>query len=344
MWRNCIIILTIVFSVISCDRGRRADRLLEAARCIEADTVKISAILHINNIIKLEDYIVLQNGSDGVDDFYFVYSIPELEFLYSFARRGRGPEESMMPSVIKNTPGNILGFRDHGNDKLVYYRVTDTSAELVYRDIFRSPDNDRFFWELNRMGDSLYLVKHQGYKRGMTELWSSVSGRKDSIHNTFYTLPWKLGHDYYTVFDDYMISSSGNRFARSYFMIDRIEFGEVKDGRICMVSSTGAESAPRFHLYGDDTDTEFSIDRNTIYYENMYACRDNIYALYSGRRLDETEKRHSSIVEIYSWDGRLVEILSLEVPVAYIAVDEENRIIYGVNPELSDEYILIYRY
>lgn len=34
----------------------------------------ISELLQINNIFMLEDYLVLQNTSEAVDDFFFVYA------------------------------------------------------------------------------------------------------------------------------------------------------------------------------------------------------------------------------------------------------------------------------
>ena len=38
-----------------------------------AEYADISELLQINNIFMLEDYLVLQNTSEAVDDFFFVY-------------------------------------------------------------------------------------------------------------------------------------------------------------------------------------------------------------------------------------------------------------------------------
>lgn len=331
--------------LVSCSRNPRVEKTFPVVDKVEASYHRIEEILGIVNIIKLDDYIVLQNGSEGVDDFFFVYSCPEMEFLYSFAKKGRGPEEYMLPSVTKNTGGNTLGFRDHATDRIAFYELTDSTAVLRHSLSMKSPDMDRFFWEINMVDDSVALVKHQGYKRGATELWNIYDMEMlDSVPNTFKHLPRKLGREYYTIFDDYAISSRDGRFVIGYYMIDRMEFGHMVGNRIEKTGYCGSESCPKFHLYGDDTEEEFSIDRNIIYYENLYAGDEYVYGLYSGKRLDDTEKEHSSMIEVYTWDGEPVRLLELDVPAAYFAVDENAKTVYAVNPEVSEEDILIFRF
>lgn len=325
--------------------NQRAIKHFEINENLSAEYVEIDEIIEINNIVKLDDYIILQNVSEGVDDFFFVYSYPEFEFLYSFAGRGRGPNEYLMPAVIKNSEGNVIGFKDHATDKIAFYEITDSLAVLKDAYRYKAKDKERFFWELNNIGDSLFLVKHQGYKNGATELWD-MKGMTllDSISNTFANLPKKLKRDYYTIFDDYQLVSNGNQFSLGYFLIDRLEFGAIVGNKILKDTSIGAERPPRFHLYGDDSDEEFSVDRNIVCYENLYAGENHVYALYSGKRLDETEKHHSSTIEIYSWEGKPEMQLNLEVPVAYFVTDEEERVIYAVNPSLYENKIIRYHF
>lgn len=61
----------------------------------------------------------------------------------------------------------------------------------------------------------------------------------------------------------------------------------------------------------------------------------------SGHRLDETENSHSSVIEIYTWDGKPDRVLYLDSSVAYFAVDEKDGIIYAVNPD--EDSILKFR-
>ena len=342
---KCAFVAFFVLLFVSCATEDKADKVFDVEKTAEAEYIPVNELLEINNIVKLDDYLILQNGSEGVEDFFFVYSYPEIEFLYSFAKRGRGPNEYFFPAVIKNTPGNILGFRDHATDKLAFYEVTDTCANLCNTIPFKSQDNFRFFWEITYVSDSLYLTKHQGYKTGATELWNiKTATLTDSLPNTFKNLPRELGKDYYTIFDDYFIAGNGNRFVLAYLMIDRIDFGIIDGGKMSIVSSVGTTSTPNFYLYKRNETTEFNVDRNIVYYENLVAGDEYVYALYSGDRLDDTEKNHSSKIEIYDWEGTTRALLHLDVPVAWYTVDEDSRTIYAVSPTVPEESILKYSF
>ena len=115
----------------------------------------------------------------------------------------------------------------------------------------------------------------------------------------FSELPDKMGKEYFSIYDDYMISCNGNRFAAAYYMIDRIEFGQISDQRIEKVSSVGEDRTPDFFRYGYNEKRDFNIDKNIIYYENLYVTSDFVYALYSNKRMDITEQEHSKIIEKY---------------------------------------------
>ena len=343
---KCAFVAFFVLLFVSCAAEDKADKVFDVEKTAEAEYIPVNELLEINNIVKLDDYLILQNGSEGVEDFFFVYSYPEIEFLYSFAKRGRGPNEYFFPAVIKNTPGNILGFRDHATDNLVFYEITDSEAVLRRTIPFKSEDSFRFFWEINQVNDSVILTKHQGYNTGATESWDVARCELiDSLPNTFEKLRHRLGKSYYTIFDDYFLVVEGGRFAQAYFMIDRIEFGNIDDnGQMSIVSAVGTDTPPDFYLYRRNETTEFNVDRNIVYYENLVAGDEYVYALYSGDRLDDTEKNHSSKIEIYDWEGTPRALLHLDVPVAWYTVDEDSRTIYAVSPTVPEESILKYSF
>ena len=310
---------------------------------LEASITEYDELLVVNNITLLNGYLILQNGADNVDDFYYVFSYPELKFLYSFATYGRGPGEFMMPAIIKNTKDGIFAFKDHYSDLIAWYEISDTCAVLIDPIYFKSPDT-RFFWELNQLSDSTMLTKHQNHNDGRTELWNiHKTACVDSVANTFSELPDKMGKEYFSIYDDYMISCNGNRFAAAYYMIDRIEFGQISDQRIEKVSSVGEDRTPDFFRYGYNEKRDFNIDKNIIYYENLYVTSDFVYALYSNKRMDITEQEHSKIIEKYSWTGQPVARYELDHPIAYFVVDETTHSIYGTNPSM-DNMVLKYTF
>ena len=310
-------------------------------RNLKAEVIRYDELLLANNIILLDDYMILQNGADKVDCFYYVYSYPDIKFLYSFALCGRGADEYMMPSIIKNVSGNRLEFKDHFRDIIAEYIVADSCAYLIDTTYFKSPD-ERFFWEINRLSDSLVLTKHQSHNDGNTELWDINKGScLDVVNNTFSHLKKNMGKEYFSIYDDYMLSCNGNKFAIAYYMLDRLELGQIKEGKIQKNCFIGENTVPDFYRYGYNEKKDFNIDRNIIYYENLYVTNEAVYALYSNKRLDVTEREHSNIIEKYSWSGDPLMRYELDYPLAYFVVDERTHSIYGINPSI-DNVILKY--
>lgn len=338
--------LLLACAVLCCGcNGGKVAKEFPIVKELRAEFIPHDQILQTTDLIKLDDFVILRNGSEHVEDFFFVYSYPEWKFLYSFAKYGRGPHEYLFPNVIvKNTPGNLISFKDHATDLVATYEVTPAEAVLKESRPFPSKDS-RFFWEMNYMEDSLYLVKHQDDRKGARELWDIRSRvLVDSLANAFPDLPAEMGRNYYTLFDDYLISACGNRFAIGYSLIDRIEFGSVDRKRMRIDARVGMESPPQFYSYGHDETHNFKIDKNTVFYENLYTTDRNVYALYANKRMDETEQHHSSQLEVYAWDATPVALYHLEYPVASFFVDEAERTIYGINPSLFDDRIIRYSY
>ena len=67
-----------------------------------------------------------------------------------------------------------------------------------------------------------------------------------------------------------------------------------------------------------------------VHYEALTSTSEGVYALYAGVPWGELDKRHSSVIEFYHWDGKPVKRFLLEEPVSDIVVDEARKLIYGI--------------
>lgn len=70
---SALAVLVLLFSV-SCSNNGQEEKHFDLVTEIDAVPVSISEILNPNNVIKLKDYIVLQNAVDAAVDVYYVYS------------------------------------------------------------------------------------------------------------------------------------------------------------------------------------------------------------------------------------------------------------------------------
>ena len=343
--RNTIAVLLSII-IISCSKTTVKEKDFPSIQELNAEAIYINEIIKSENIHKLKNYIIIRDGYDNSKDFFYVYKFPEFEFLYSFATRGNGPEEYLMPTVIKGTPDNLFSFRDHATDKFVTYNITDSLSILVNTYILK-PKDSRFMWEINYLNDSMHILKRSDNRVSNRELWNFTSGSIiDSIPNSF-DLKKKMGKDYYTIFDDYWIVSNNNRFAFSYFFIDRIEFGSIKNNKIEIEKILGNKNPPDFYLYNGKTNRgkfENNVENNIVYYESLVCGNNNIYALYAGIPWGDNEVIHSSIIEVYSWNAEPKTLLKLDMNLSNFIVDEATMTIYGFDVSNSEGVIYKYQY
>lgn len=344
--RFFLIIFLSVYLLISCsDRGVHKNSFPLMDNVI-ADTLFFNEIIKVGGIYKIDSFIVLRDIQENLIDFFYVYSFPDLTYLYSFCPKGNGPNEYLMPTVVKNMKNNKFMIRDHSSDVIATYELTDSAAILVDRYDFPSQDG-RYCWELNQITDSCFLLKRNNAQVSARELWNlKVQKQLDTIPNTF-DLKKEMGKDYHIEFDDCWISASDTTFAFAYFFINRIEYGRIVNNEIQLDGFVGVDETPDFYLYGEsklNNKYEYNVDNNIVYYEDLYVGPSRIFALYSGLPWGDAEIEHSSIIEIYDRAGVPIKQLNLNCPLSTFIVDEGSNSIYGINIEALDGAIIKYDY
>lgn len=339
-----IVLMISVLILNACGSNRTYEKKFKSTKELAAEFIEIDQLLQFRNIGVTDNYVVIQNGSPKIGDIFYVYSYPEFEFLYSFGKYGRANNEYLMPSLIKNVQGDNIMFRDHGTQKISKFKLSNTGAELLKE--FSLPVIDyKFYWEINEVNDSLLFMKHQSHNAGQRELWNSNTiVVVDSLTNTFPQIKKEFGKEYNTIYDDQVISVNDNRFACAYFMIDAIEIGSIENNKLMINRYLGSKDIPEFYKYGHGETSNFNIDNNIIYYEGIFAAENTIYALYSNKRLDDTEKNHSGVIETYDWNGNPKIRYILDNELACFFVDEKEKRIYGINPTLYDDKIIMYEF
>lgn len=340
-----LIVLSVCLS-ISCDDRVVYKNNFPLTDNVIADTLSFNEIIKVGGIHKTDSFIVLRDVQENLINFFYVYSFPDLTYLYSFCPKGNGPNEYLMPTVVKNMPNNKFMIRDHSSDVIATYELTDSTAILV--DSYDFPPQDGLYcWELNQIADSCYLLKRNNAQISARELWNLKAQKQlDMIPNTF-DLKEEMGKDYHIEFDDCWISASDTTFAFAYFFINRIEYGRIIDNKIQLDGFVGVDETPDFYLYGEskiNNKYEYNVDNNIVYYEDLYVGPSRIYALYSGIPWGDAEMEHSSIIEIYDRAGTPVKQLNLNCPLSTFIVDEASKSIYGINLEALDGAVIKYNY
>ena len=85
------------------------------------------------------NYLCFLGDEKACGDQIFVFDADNLEFLYSFAKRGSGPEETLALDVVKTLRGDTIDLIDQANYKKLTYILTPDSARLIGKDYLEIP-------------------------------------------------------------------------------------------------------------------------------------------------------------------------------------------------------------
>lgn len=320
----------------------------DSTKKLTADSVAIEEVMKLGNIYWADPYVVVSNVSPSAE-FHFSVFDKDLKFLYNFCHVGQGPDECLMPTVVKDMPCGRFMLRDHATDKFLEFRLSDQCAELINNTKLESNDKNEFLWEINHIDGDKYLAKGTAPQKIMTWLIDfRTSTYLDSIAQPF-DLPSIMGKDYYPEFDDFWLCAVEDKFVRAYYFINRIEFGSLKNNKLSVDKFIGEQNPPDFYKYTNEKrdktegEYEFNVDYNPVFYEWLFVTEKNVFASYFGKPWGDIDL-HSSTVMMFSWEGTPEVNFDLDIPVSsfiIISTDDKMKLI-GINPDLSNDYFYTY--
>lgn len=298
---------------------------------LEADAELLNAtqILNVNN-----EYLVIMSQLD--EGVLKVFSLPEISYLYSWGRAGRGPDE------LSGTSLQFLQSRDRQiillnplatSANLRYFSVTDTaiyfdSEEEIYL------NSNIATGSLMRISDELY-VAHLGLRTDAENEYISL--QPGSIESTFtfgtYPVSSLEGSDKFMEFSKYSAARpDGSKLVSFYtfynefaiFDTDGSELVRVEITDQTLPGLTGSENGFAYTGYVAATDQYIWRLAPNITEEGLFSSPDQF----------------TPVLEIWDWEGRPVHRYSLDKPVFHFAVSEDNSSIYSFSPfEPSELYI-----
>jgi hypothetical protein len=134
--------------------------LSDTLKSREISIVNHTGLLNPVKIINVDDkYLVISESRE--EDLFQVYSLPELDYLYSWGRQGRGPDEFMFTPLVEiNTADENIILYELGLQQLRIYTVTDT-AFVKKEEISLSYENQLDpLTHIRRLNDSLFVADY----------------------------------------------------------------------------------------------------------------------------------------------------------------------------------------
>lgn len=341
-------IIFLSFFTFGCDSKRQANideqtAVFSSKISLECSHKPMGIIIKAGSIYKCGKYILIYDRFNGAEFHYAVFN-QNLDYLYSFCRKGNGPGECLMPTIVKNQDSDICFMRDHGNDNFYRFSLNDSCAEFI--GTLRLPTSGIDFpFEINQISQDRLLLKSASFNKIRRQLWNLEQITLIDSLPTSFGYENKLKEKYHPEYDDFWMTAEDQKFMCAYFFEKCIEFGKIDKDRLKIVRHWGSLETKDLHWFEADPPSDkykYNSYYNTVYYESTASGDGSFWAGYAGVPWGELDMHHSQIIERYSLDGIPEVKYELSAPVeTFIILDNPNRII-ALNPDIYEDSFMIF--
>lgn len=336
---NILIVLLLI--VLSCDDSsqRIVNDTFSNKYKLNPIQYEVDEIIKPVDIVILDDYLIIMNEIMPKENIFFVYSLSSFKFLYSFANKGRGPQDYIAPELLQNPSGNYLSVFDQATSKLLKYEIEENKESIVEEQVIEIEDRSPL-QEIYYHNDSVIIFstldnKIQSYNLSTNKIVDSFQFETNLKEN--------MGRDYNLSFDGFHFAYNDQSIIVGFYYLNKLIRGEVDDiGNITMIESViECENIPKKSIYD-----------NTLYYMYVYLYSDFIFAQYSGYLFKDLQpfpinlekRKFDMLLEVYNRDGEPIALIDLQHDFLRCKIDEKNKRIYTWNLFEDFDYLLTYDY
>lgn len=284
--------------------------------------------------------------SQKTDSVFFVYRLPDFEYLYSFGAKGEGPDDFSYPYLrTQNVSTSPFYLDDLNKRRRHIYRIGDREAQKTgerkseqYNIFFYI--NDSVTFQVNSDYAGEYL---KNYYRTTTEDGVTI----DSLIPLTYYKSFKVSHDgggigitgrYYN--EPQFVYNDG-RLVILYGDVRRTDIYDIlPDGHIVLKKSIGDPSTSE-QINAMDLE---NVENGETFY-GIQGTENRIYVLTGDFRKEEKgRKLLRSYVEVYDWDGNPVKKFDLARAFNRFLVDEPHGKIFCYDSAQDFDQVFVYDY
>ena len=316
--------------------------LLLLVQCqVDNKTIKIDDIVAtdtlVSNALTVKENILMPTKIFAIEDkllifdhaktnIFKVFKLPDLEFLYSFGNKGKGPDEFTFidPNSMKMID-NELCFLDNYTIKWISVeddRMLITKKKTIK--IEKAPTN-----RLCLMNDSIYVADaffHDEFKHE----FQKVNISKKAVIEKFGNYPnekidFKEDIDKYLAFMKASTSNLRNdKIVSFYLYFNRLKIFDI-NGKL-LKDVVIKHNHPKYKPEAKND--------NIIYRVEPFATNKFIYVLNIERSKRDFESNISTFMpklEIWSWQGELLKKYILDKPIIAFTISDDNSKLYGTS-------------
>lgn len=325
-------ILFLFFSLVSVSCSLfNNDEKVKTVQAIDYSSDMQSEKLNYDNVSLLnpadivnvtDEYLVISDSNS--EGFIMVFKLPELDFLYSWGRQGRGPNEfEFIPLNEINTDRNNIIFYEFGTRTLREYEVNDTSLVLLGEAFLSFDGQTHTLTGITKVNDDLYIAENGASFDNDSFEFIALEPNVDQPLFYFGRFPETQLTGFeklYEYLKTTAVSSDGDKIAASYFYHNKIKIFDDDE-----------------NLLGEyvvnDSDTPQSGEGQSFQYRSIKNATDS-YMYFMGmfeyeQTINENIETFKTTFEVWDWSGNQVHRAKFDRPIHNFTVSEKHGKIYA---------------
>lgn len=323
---NFIILLFSIF-LFSCQSKRYSDVVPECRLQHEILLNDDFVIGKVRSMALMDDSIPMVTEVQSEHVFRMLDYMKQS--IRGYGERGQGPDDFLFPAVLVSRENHLISFWDVNKKRYSTIQIEPTDSVAHFNHLF-TVDDSLFHFEVYPVCDGqfvasgiydeyrLVLLDQTGHlKKGFGQCpyrdkeESKVSGR---IRSEVYQ--GKLA-----------ANGSGTRLTHALLHADILSFYEVTHTDSLHLIAEEIKAYPDYQY--DNAVLEKSA---LIYYLDVCATDQYVYALYSGRNYEGFRDKAflGNIIKVYDWNGAWVKNLILDIDVQNIRVTKNDNRLYAI--------------
>lgn len=304
----------------SCNSDSTLSKEFPKEQSLTAEQITVSRLLNPLDMEMHNEFLVMAN--DQIDTCFYSISMKDTSCWKQHGIIGQGPEDFISPTLIRSNTENVYvkGYNDP--DKLQQFSLSPDGT-MQAKESFKVNFGDKIPNQLHVINDSVLLYNDFVSGR-MALVQYDLKQNKNLRELEFEKVPLE---NQFLQDNRGILSANAKTIAYGYALQNKIDFYNHDLKKIASV------------LVADDINKEHKdMNKAKNYYMNLVAGKDKFYALCaSGKTFaDIMSQANPYTLEVFNNEGKPVIKYTLDICPLFMAIDEENNILYGYTPEKPD--------
>jgi hypothetical protein len=299
--------------------------------------------------IGVMDSLLVVGNAKGVP-LIEVYNCFSGKMTGSFLEKGQGPLEVTALSQLQSSDSRLF-VSDLRSRKMLFVDKSNLGKDKVAVEPFLNLNGfDEKIIEVvtkNAYLNDKYNVVSTADNRGRLGLID----RKEKTLRFFY--PYTESERLFPELDSYTnnrlfsfditIHPEKNKIALSTHMADMLDIYEYRDDQLLPVwhYQTFLPNGIKILTF-EDTPPQAFYTQNSVYgYFDITSSNKNVYALFAGVAYGGGAPYYTDRIRVFDWNGENRFEIKTDCPLKHIAVDSDDRFLYGVSHDKDNAYIIV---